>query len=65
MIIQCASKTEVVPAIAVHRGHYPCEFFAFDGTFHGVFAVGSGAPLEVLSVVDVSSCQEDLISTES
>lgn len=64
MIVQRTSKTEVVSAVAVYCGNYPGELLALDGALYGVFAVGSGAPLEILSVVDVGSCQEDLISLE-
>ena len=62
MVVQRASKAEVVSALAVHRGHDLGEILALYRTFHGVFAIGRGAPLEVFFIVDVGSRKECVVS---
>ena len=62
MVVQRASKAEVVSALAVHRGHDLGEILALYRTFHGVFAIRRGAPLEVFFIVDVGSCEEGVVS---
>jgi hypothetical protein len=64
MVVLCTSETEVVSAIAMYCGYYPSQVLTLDRAFDGVFAVGSGAPLEVLSIVDVGSCEEYLVSVD-
>jgi hypothetical protein len=49
-------------AVAVYGGHDLGQIFVLDGALDRVLAVGGGAPLQVLSVVDVGACEEDLVS---
>jgi hypothetical protein len=62
VIGQRTAKTEVVPAVTMDCRYYLGKILALNRTFQSVFAVGGGAPFEVLSVVDVGSCEEDLVS---
>jgi hypothetical protein len=63
MVGEYTSKAEVVSTVAVHSRHYLCEILTLHGALNSVFAVGRGAPLEVLSVVDVRSREEDVVSS--
>jgi hypothetical protein len=62
MVIECTSKAKVVSAVAVHRGDYLGQVFVLDRAFDSVFAVGGGAPLEVLPIVDIGSREEGVVS---
>jgi hypothetical protein len=62
MVGKHTSEAEVVPTVAVHGRYYLREILALHRALDGVFAIGRGAPFEVLSVVDVRPCEEDLIS---
>lgn len=65
MVVECTAETEVVFAVAVYSGNNPVKVLALHRAFYGVLAIGRGAPLEVLFVVDVSSSQEHMISRKS
>lgn len=62
MVGERTSKAKVVSAVAVYGRHYLCEVLALNRALNSVFAIGSGAPFQILSVVDVGSCEEDLVS---
>jgi hypothetical protein len=57
MVVQTASKAETVFACAVHRGHNLVQIPSFDAAIYGEFAVWSGAPFEVVFIVDVCSSE--------
>jgi hypothetical protein len=62
VVVQCTAKTKIMPTVAMDCRNCLGKILTLDGTFQGVFAVGGGAPFQVLSVVDVGSCKEDLVS---
>jgi hypothetical protein len=62
MVGERTSEAEVVSTVAVYRRYHPCKVLVLNRALDSVFAIGSGAPLQVLSVVDVGPCEENLIS---
>lgn len=63
MVGKSAAEAEVMPAVAVYGGHDLGQILVLDRALDRVLAVGGGAPLQVLSVVDVGACEEDLVSS--
>jgi hypothetical protein len=64
MIVESTTEAEVMAAAAVYCWYYFCEVLALDRTFDGVLAIGSRAPFEVFAIVNVGSCEKDLVSVE-
>lgn len=62
MVVQRTAKAKGVSTIAVYGRYNPCKLLALHRAFNSVFTVGSGAPFQVLFVVDVGSCEEGVIS---
>ena len=62
MVVECASKAEMVSAVAVHGGNDLEEVTLLDSAVDGIDAVGSRTPLEVLLVIHICSSEELLIS---
>jgi hypothetical protein len=62
MVGKRTSKAEVVSTVAVYRRHNLCEVLVLNRTLDSVFAIRSRAPFQILSVVDVGSCEEGLVS---
>lgn len=65
MVIERASKTEAVLAIAVHSGHDVVQISLFDTTINGEHALWGWAPFQILLVVHIGSCEEYVISVKN
>jgi hypothetical protein len=59
---QSATKAKHMAAVAVNGRHNLVKVLALDAALHSIFAVWSGAPLQVLFIVDVRSCEECVVS---
>ena len=64
MVIERASKTETVLAIAVHGGHDVVQISLFDTTINSKYALWGRTPLQILLVVHIGSCEEYVISVK-
>jgi len=53
MVSERTTKTEVGSTVAVYSRYYLGEVFALNRALDSVFTVWGGAPLQILSVVDV------------
>ena len=53
VIGDATAEAEGVTAFAMHRGHNAVQVFLLDAAFQGVFAIRSGAPLEVFLVIHI------------
>ena len=62
MITQGTAETEAILACTGHRRNNSTELFLLDATFNGVFAIRRRAPLQVLFVIYIGTCEEDLVS---
>lgn len=62
MLVQCAAEAEVVTAFAMYAWDCTREVSCFDVAVDGVHAVWRGAPLQILEVVDIGSCEELIVS---
>ena len=56
MIIQCTAEAEMVSTDALYGGDDLVEFTLLYTTIDSIFTVRRRAPLEVLFVIDISSC---------
>jgi hypothetical protein len=53
MVVESATKTEVVLAVALYRGYNATEVALFDRTIDGVLAIGGRTPFEVYLIINV------------
>ena len=64
MIIQGTAEAKAVFARAGHCGYNSTELPFFDATLNGVFAIRRWAPLQILFIIDIGTCEEDLVSMQ-
>lgn len=62
MIGQCASKAEVMVAVALDGRYYLVEISLLDATLDGVYAVGGRTPFEIVFVIDIGAGEQLLVS---
>ena len=62
MIVQSAAKTEAMATVAPDGWDDTIEVFFLDGAIYGILAVGGWTPFQVLLIVDIGTCEQDLVA---
>ena len=63
MITQCAAEAECMVVATPNCRDDSHKVSLLDGALDGIFTIGTRTPLEIVLVVDIGSCQKDVISS--